>query len=88
MPDDAVTVGCLFAAMGGFAEAFGQAGATVLWANEKDHLKPIEDLTVAGDGLARVDVVTAGFPCQPFSAAGHKKGFDDARGLVFLHLPW
>ena len=102
MPDAAVTVGCLFAAMGGFAEAFGQAGATVLWANEKDrfardtfaanfpgvrhHLKPIENLTVAGDALDRVDVVTAGFPCQPFSAAGEKKGFDDARGLVFLHI--
>ena len=31
-----VTVGCLFAAIGGFVKAFQQKGATILWANEKD----------------------------------------------------
>ncbi len=62
-----IKVGCLFAAMGGFCKAFEQVGAVVLWANEKDRFaretflanfphvrhyhKPIEDLTVAGDGL-------------------------------------
>ncbi len=30
------TVGCLFAAIGGFCRAFQAAGATVAWANEKD----------------------------------------------------
>ena len=102
MPDDAVSVGCLFAAIGGFCRAFQQAGAVVRWANEKDrfasdtfvanfphvrhYLKPIEDLFVAGDRLEPVDVLTAGFPCQPFSAAGEQKGFEDARGLVFLDI--
>lgn len=102
MPDDTVTVGCLFAAMGGFCKAFEQAGAKTLWANEKDrfardtfvanfphvdhHHMPIEELTVAGDGLKPVDVITAGFPCQPFSAAGEKKGFADVRGMVFLDI--
>ncbi|MBK9779336.1 MAG: hypothetical protein IPP55_04715 [Anaerolineales bacterium] len=28
-------VGCLFAAIGGFAHAYKQAGATIAWANEK-----------------------------------------------------
>jgi len=102
MPAEPVTVGCLFAAIGGFARAFERAGASVLWANEKDHFardtfvanfphvrhyhKPVQELSVAGDRLDPVDVLTAGFPCQPFSAAGEKKGFADERGLVFLDI--
>jgi DNA (cytosine-5)-methyltransferase 1 len=96
------TVGCLFAAIGGFCKAFQIAGARVLWANEKDRFaaatfranfesiryfnKPVEDLTVVGDSLEPVDVLTAGFPCQPFSVAGDKLGFQDERGLLFLHI--
>ncbi|MGO9274997.1 MAG: DNA cytosine methyltransferase [Terriglobia bacterium] len=96
------TVGCLFAAIGGFCRAFEQAGARIAWANEKDafaiktfrlnfpHIKCVEkdvaDLSVAADRLEPVDVLTAGFPCQPFSVAGEKLGFNDERGLLFLHI--
>lgn len=102
MLDNPVVVGCLFAAIGGFCRAFEQAGATVLWANEKDRFardtfvanfpnvnhfhKSIQDLSVAGDRLETVDILTAGFPCHPFSAAGDKLGFKDERGLVFLDI--
>ena len=97
-----IKVGCLFAAIGGFCRAFQEVGATVAWANEKDKFaaetfklnfsdtrylnKPIEDLTVKGDALESVDILTAGFPCQPFSVAGEKLGFKDERGLLFLHI--
>jgi len=96
------TVGCLFAAIGGFCRAFQMAGATVLWANEKDRFaketfelnfpnvrylsKPVENLSVGSDRLEPVDVLTAGFPCQPFSIAGEKLGFKDVRGELFLEI--
>src|SRR5580658_7102798 len=95
-------VGCLFAAVGGFCRAFEEVGATVAWANEKDKFatktfklnfpnvrcidRDVQDLSVHGDELEPVDILTAGFPCQPFSVAGDKLGFKDERGLLFLHI--
>jgi DNA (cytosine-5)-methyltransferase 1 len=32
------------------------------------------------------DVLTGGFPCQAFSVAGRKAGFEDARGTLFFEI--
>jgi DNA (cytosine-5)-methyltransferase 1 len=97
-----MTVASLFAGMGGFSTGFRREGFKVLWANELDksavqtyqHNHP-DSVMYAGDvrqfspahlGLQVPDVLTAGFPCQPFSSAGDRLGFDDDRGLLYMQI--
>jgi DNA (cytosine-5)-methyltransferase 1 len=88
----------LFSGIGGFHIALSKLGHTCVLASdinkyanevyEKNHkLKPKEDITkIPLDEIEDHDILCAGFPCQPFSNAGDKKGFNDTRGTLFHNI--
>jgi DNA (cytosine-5)-methyltransferase 1 len=47
------------------------------------HLKDIRDLLKENFNFPNADVITGGFPCQDFSHAGKRKGFDSNRGTLY-----
>lgn len=51
-----------------------------------DEPASILDVSVKNAELEPIDVLHAGFPCQSFSQAGGRKGFDDPRGQLFYEV--
>ena len=94
--------GGLFGGIGGFCLAFEAVGFQTVWVNDFDPYactvyrhnfpdtrlieKDVRHLSVKLDRLEPVDVLHAGFPCQSFSQAGSRVGFDDERGRLFFDV--
>ncbi len=88
----------LFAGIGGFRTAFDKAGFKCVFSSEinesckkiyKENYGdlPAGDITkISADEIPDFDVLCGGFPCQPFSICGRKKGFEDTRGTLFFEI--
>lgn len=89
-----LTVGSLFSGIGGLDLGLERAGMRVIWQSEIDgyacrvlnkhwpDVPNIGDITqVDWSQIERPDVICGGYPCQPFSTAGKRKGENDERHL-------
>jgi len=88
----------LFAGIGGFRIALEELGGKCVFSseNDKECIKTYEvnfdkfpegDITkIKPEKIPKHDILCAGFPCQPFSISGHKKGFKDTRGTLFFNI--
>lgn len=90
----------LFAGIGGFRLAMQSVGGKCVFSSEWDEAAketyfsnygevPFGDITKEETKSLipdYFDVLCAGFPCQPFSNAGLKRGIEDTRGTLFYHI--
>jgi DNA (cytosine-5)-methyltransferase 1 len=88
----------LFAGIGGIRLPFQQLGGECVFSSEWDKFAqrtyaanygevPSGDITqIVASDIPDHDILMGGFPCQSFSQAGLKKGFEDTRGTMFFEI--
>jgi DNA (cytosine-5)-methyltransferase 1 len=88
----------LFAGVGGFRIAMQKLGGNCVFSSEIDRYAkksyelnfgevPFGDITKINEkDIPDHDILCAGFPCQAFSIAGKRKGFDETRGTLFFDI--
>jgi DNA (cytosine-5)-methyltransferase 1 len=100
--EDGLRAGALFSGIGGFCMGFHRAGVPTAWAIEMDPFamatytanfpavptleRDVQKIGVKQADLEPVDILHAGFPCQSFSQAGVRRGFEDPRGQLFYEI--